>query len=107
MIRPSDYDLQYNFGPVMLEYDQKKLYVSRFLQLVFVMTSPLRKLIISMAERSHHHNHHHHGHGNWGGQQKPKDLEWVPNSGGGNNWSGPIPDLSWKPSRPTPGGGGN
>ena len=41
VIRPSDYDLKYNFGPIMLEYDQKKLYVSRFLQLVFVMTSPL------------------------------------------------------------------
>jgi hypothetical protein len=41
VIRPSDYDLKYHFGPKMLECNQKKLYVSRFPQLVFVMTSPL------------------------------------------------------------------
>ena len=41
MIRPSNYALKYHFGPKMLEYDQKNFFVSRFQQLVFVMTSPL------------------------------------------------------------------
>ena len=41
VIRPSDYDLKYHFGPKMLEYDQKKLHVSRFAQLAFLMTSSL------------------------------------------------------------------
>ena len=42
VIRPSDCDLKYHFGPKVLEYGRKKLYILRFLQLVFVMTSPLR-----------------------------------------------------------------
>jgi hypothetical protein len=41
VIRPLDYDLKYRFGPKMLKYDRKKLYISIFLQLVFVMNSPL------------------------------------------------------------------
>jgi hypothetical protein len=41
VIRPSNYALKYHFGPKMLEYDQKKLYISLFLQLVFHMISPL------------------------------------------------------------------
>jgi hypothetical protein len=44
VIRPEEYELKYPFGPKMLEYDQKKLYISLFLQLVFVMNSPLRKI---------------------------------------------------------------
>jgi hypothetical protein len=42
VIKPSDCDLKYHFGPKVLEYGRKKLYILRFLQLVFVMTSPLR-----------------------------------------------------------------
>ncbi len=41
VIRTSDYDLKYHFGPKMLEYGRKKFYLLRFLQLVFEMTSPL------------------------------------------------------------------
>ena len=41
VIIPSDCDLKYHFGPKVLEYGRKKLYLLRFLQLVFVMTSPL------------------------------------------------------------------
>jgi hypothetical protein len=41
VIRPSDCDLEYHFGPKVLKYGRKKLYLLRFLQLVFVMTSPL------------------------------------------------------------------
>ncbi len=37
----SDCDLKYHFGPKVLEYGRKKLYLVRFLQLAFVMTSPL------------------------------------------------------------------
>ena len=44
VIRPSDCDLNYHFGPQVLEYGRKKLYILRFPQLVFVMTSPLRVL---------------------------------------------------------------
>ena len=40
-IRPSDCDLKYHFGPKVLEYGRKKLYLVRFPQLAFVMTSPL------------------------------------------------------------------
>ncbi len=42
----SDCDLNYHFGPKVLEYGRKKLYILRFLQLVFLITSPLRKKII-------------------------------------------------------------
>jgi hypothetical protein len=41
VIRPSDCHLKYHFGPKVLENGRKKLYILRFLQLVFVMTSPL------------------------------------------------------------------
>ena len=41
MIRPSDCDLKYHFGPKVLENVRKNLFILRFLQLVFVMTSPL------------------------------------------------------------------
>ena len=41
VIRPSDCDLKYHFGPKVLEYGRKKLYLARFPQLAFVMTSPL------------------------------------------------------------------
>ena len=41
VIIPSDCDLKYNFGPKVLEYGRKKLYLVRFPQLAFVMTSPL------------------------------------------------------------------
>ncbi len=41
MIIPSDCDLEYHFGPKVLEYGRKKLYLVRFPQLAFVMTSPL------------------------------------------------------------------
>jgi replication-associated recombination protein RarA len=41
VIRPSDCDLKYHFGPKMLEYGRKKLYLLRFLQLVIVTNSPL------------------------------------------------------------------
>ncbi len=41
VIRPSDCDLKYHFGPKVLEYGRKKLYLVRFPQLAFVMTSPL------------------------------------------------------------------
>jgi hypothetical protein len=44
VIRPSDCDLNYHFGPKVLEYGRKKLYILRFPQLVFVMTFPLRVL---------------------------------------------------------------
>jgi hypothetical protein len=37
VIRPSDCDLKYHFGPKVLEYVRKKLYILRFPQLVFVM----------------------------------------------------------------------
>ncbi len=43
VIRLSNYDLKYYFGPKVLEYGRKKLYILRFPQLVFVMTSPLIK----------------------------------------------------------------
>jgi hypothetical protein len=41
VIRPSDCDPNYHFGPKVLDYGRKKLYILRFPQLVFVMTSPL------------------------------------------------------------------
>jgi len=41
VIIPSDCDLKYHFGPKVLEYGRKKLYLVRFPQLAFVMTSPL------------------------------------------------------------------
>ncbi len=42
MIRPSDCDLDDHFEPKMLEYDRKNaVYVLRFPQLEFAMTSPL------------------------------------------------------------------
>ena len=40
MIRPSDCDPNYHFGPKVLDFGRKKLYILRFPQLVFVMTSP-------------------------------------------------------------------
>ncbi len=43
VIRPSDCDLKYHFGPKMLEYGRKKLYLQGFLQLVFDVISPLNK----------------------------------------------------------------
>ena len=43
VIRPSDCDLKYHFGPKMLEYVQKKRSLSLFLQLVIVTNSPLEK----------------------------------------------------------------
>ena len=41
VIRPSDCDLKYHFGPKVLEYGRKKLYLQGFLQLVFDVISPL------------------------------------------------------------------
>ena len=41
VIRPSDCDLKYHFGPKVLEYGRKKLYLLRFLQLVIVTNPPL------------------------------------------------------------------
>jgi len=41
VIIPSDCDLKYHFEPKVLEYSRKKLYILRFPQLVFVITSPL------------------------------------------------------------------
>jgi hypothetical protein len=41
VIRASDCDLKYHFGPKVLEYGRKKLYLQGFLQLVFDMISPL------------------------------------------------------------------
>jgi hypothetical protein len=40
VIRPSGCDLKYHFGPKVLEYGRKKLYLARFPQLAFVMTFP-------------------------------------------------------------------
>ena len=54
-IRPSDCDLKYHFGPKVLEYGRKKLYLQGFLQLVFDVISPLvfiyyfpKKLIVKI-----------------------------------------------------------
>jgi hypothetical protein len=41
VIRPSECDLKYHLRPIVLEYVRKKLYILRFPQLLFVMTSPL------------------------------------------------------------------
>ncbi len=41
VIRPSDCDLKYHFGPKVLEYGRKKLFLQGFLQLVFDVISPL------------------------------------------------------------------
>jgi hypothetical protein len=46
MIRPSDCDLKYHFGPKKLKYSRKKFYTLRFPQLVFVMNSPLSPKIM-------------------------------------------------------------
>jgi hypothetical protein len=43
VIRPSECDLKYHFGPKMLEYGRKKLFLQGFLQLVFDVISPLFK----------------------------------------------------------------
>ena len=43
VIRPSDCDPKYHFGPKVLEYGRKKLYLQVFLQLVFDMISPIQK----------------------------------------------------------------
>ncbi len=48
VIRPSDCDLKYHFGPKVLEYGRKKLYLLRFPQLVFVITSPLSFIYLSL-----------------------------------------------------------
>ncbi len=45
VIRPSDCDLKFHFEPKMLEYGRKKLFLLRFLQLVFVMTLSKTKKI--------------------------------------------------------------
>jgi len=52
VIIPSDCDLKYHFGPKVLEYGRKKLYLARFLQLAFVMTSPLLFLFFWMGPNS-------------------------------------------------------
>jgi hypothetical protein len=58
VIRPFDYDLlKYHFGPKMLEYGRKKLYVSHFPQLVFDMISPLSKFILSKKKITTSHVH--------------------------------------------------
>jgi len=38
--------LKYHFGPKMLEYCQEKLFKSRFLQLVFVMTLSHEEIVL-------------------------------------------------------------
>ncbi len=40
VIGPLDWDLEYHFGPKVLEYGRKMLYLARFLQLVFVTNFP-------------------------------------------------------------------
>ncbi len=50
MIRPSDCDLKYHFVPKVLEYGRKKLYLARFPQLAFVMTSPLKQIINKLPD---------------------------------------------------------
>jgi hypothetical protein len=40
VIRPSDCDIKYHLGPKIIDYGRKKLYIMRFPQLVFLMTSP-------------------------------------------------------------------
>ncbi len=44
VIKPSDCDLNYRFGPKMLEYGRKKLHLLRFPQLIIVTNSPLIKI---------------------------------------------------------------
>ncbi len=46
VIRPSDCDLKYHFGPKVLEYGRKKLCLHGFLQLVFDLISPLYQITV-------------------------------------------------------------
>ncbi len=45
-IRPSNCGLKYHFGPKMLEYCREKLFKSRFLQLVFVITLSHEEIVL-------------------------------------------------------------